>query len=169
MLPQTERLIWLEAHTPTPQIDPVRVIYLKNEESSVVAWIHSYSPVSCLTTDANTTAISVHFLRARLIFYKIKHLEIFNTNNAVKLVLNIDLATLLLSKSDAMTDGFYVQPKRQQDLLVPVQHYLTLLTVWLALNMTCADSGTAQFSRGQIWAAIKKKKGDEVHRGCSVY
>lgn len=40
------------------------------------------------------------------IFLSEKHLIIFNTNDLVKLVLNIDLSTLLLcvSKSDAVTD-----------------------------------------------------------------
>lgn len=64
--------------------------------------INSYTPDSFFTV-ITATAISVcHFP----IFNEVKHLRIFNTNDLVKVVLNIDLTALLLcvSKSDAVTD-----------------------------------------------------------------
>lgn len=68
-------------------------------------------------------------------------------------------------KCDAMTDSFKSCQTRQrvlEDSLVPVQHYLPLLRVKLALNMTCAYSGTVLFSRLNVSG---HKKGDEVHKG----
>lgn len=63
-----------------------------------------------------------------------------------------------MSKSDAMTDSFV----SSQTLLVPVQHYLTLLMAQVALNVTCTDSGTAPFSRPNEMAIKKEMRSAEV-------